>query len=259
MEPAEEPRYRVVRALSKGSHGHVSQAVDTITGRVVALKVMDDPGLAKHEALMLKHLNRCRVSGCVALRWYEVINGRAHIATDLIVSQRTVGYKEAILGLIGTVQQIHEAGLIHRDIQPANVITGRNATATTSGFSSISGLASEGTVCWLIDCGYCKSYLDEVGRHVEGPLEAKGITGTLNYVSRAVQRGHTASRRDDLESIFYVGLHWAKQWKPASHWKPDTVLRLKTALINQYQFPDIGFQDTPDYDQFRRLMLSVMT
>jgi len=62
---------------------------------------------------------------------------------------------------------------------------------------------------YLIDFGLAKIFEDRHGKHIE-VKHGKKLTGTARYASIHTHVGIEQSRRDDLETIFYmlVYLHW---------------------------------------------------
>jgi serine/threonine protein kinase len=63
---------------------------------------------------------------------------------------------------------------------------------------------------YLIDFGLSKLYMDEKSGMHTHYRESKGMCGTNRYVSVNVHAGVEASRRDDLESVFYIALQFLK-------------------------------------------------
>lgn len=86
---------------------------------------------------------------------------------------------------IDAIEAMHDKGWVHRDIKPDNAM-----------------LDDRTGTLYLIDFGLAKRYVDEKNVHIPD-LKTSKITGTPRYCSVPVHQGHTASRRDDLESLLY--------------------------------------------------------
>lgn len=56
---------------------------------------------------------------------------------------------------------------------------------------------------YLIDFGLTQKFLDKQGKHVEKQYVNK-FSGNFLFASLNSCRGYNKSRRDDMESIFYV-------------------------------------------------------
>jgi casein kinase 1 len=82
---------------------------------------------------------------------------------------------------------LHEKGFIHRDIKPDNLVTGRYENTNS---------------LYLIDLGFAHP-LYENNQHIPF-ADKQPLVGTLNYCSLNTHYGHQQSRRDDLESLFYM-------------------------------------------------------
>lgn len=93
-------------------------------------------------------------------------------------------------------------GLIHRDLKPDNFLM---------------GLGPKAGVVHLIDYGLATTWMDrKAGCHVQF-REGRGRVGTAWYSSRHASCGARQSRRDDLESLGYVLLHFMRGSLPWQH------------------------------------------
>lgn len=91
------------------------------------------------------------------------------------------------LQLLHSIEYMHENGFIHRDIKPENCVIGRNQNSN---------------FLYLIDMGFAYP-LYENNEHINF-RNKQPLVGTLNYCSLNTHYGHQQSRRDDLESLFYM-------------------------------------------------------
>lgn len=87
--------------------------------------------------------------------------------------------------LLRAIEFIHSKGWIYRDLKPENV------------------MLSYDNKVYLVDFGMAKPYLMENGEHIP-EVGGRKMSGTAWYVSINTHRGIDQSRRDDLESLFYL-------------------------------------------------------
>ena len=134
------PRYREIRRLGAGGMATVTLAEDTVLGRSVALKRVYRTGDSrdmlrlKREAMVgasLNHPNLVFVydvqlqdDGDVVIVM-EYVEGET--LADLIGSRGALTPSEVIRvcgGVAAALDAIHERGIVHRDVKPANVLLG---------------------------------------------------------------------------------------------------------------------------------------
>ena len=146
--PATIGRYVLGEVLGAGAMGVVYRAQDPELGRDVALKVLRpvaDLRLREAQAMArVEHPNVVRIydagqhDGEVYLAM-ELVDGTT-LATWLTAAPRDRDTRVAGLAAIGRgLAAIHAAGLVHRDVKPANVLVSRGGTWKISDL----GLADE--------------------------------------------------------------------------------------------------------------------
>ena len=143
MTEQEFGRYRLVRLLGRGGMGEVWRAVDTDKDREVALKVLGswlagDPQFAvrfRREAALAARLNAPNI---VPIHDYGEIDGRLFIdmplvpGTDLgkLLEAGPLRPERAVAVVVQVARALavaHEAGLVHRDVKPSNVLISTTA------------------------------------------------------------------------------------------------------------------------------------
>jgi serine/threonine protein kinase len=188
--------YELVREIGSGGMGVVYEAEDTVLERIVALKVLSpeltsDP---EQEVLLLKEARAiAKVSHPGIVVVYEAgrDDGRLFVAMEFIagtsLSARLreearpldpISAAGIALQTAEALEAAHEAGIVHHDLKPANVM-----------------LAS-GTRVKVVDFGLAKGV-----RLFGEPKEGATFRGTLLYASPEQLRMQPTDRRTDLYSL----------------------------------------------------------
>lgn len=130
--------YRLQTLLGRGGMGEVWRAYDTASDRVVALKVLP-PHLAGDETFEKRFRREARVAAglyephIVPIHSYGEIDGRLYVDMRLIVGQDLEsllrggpldsGQAVKIIEQVASaLHAAHDAGLVHRDVKPSNVL-----------------------------------------------------------------------------------------------------------------------------------------
>ncbi|GFS74588.1 casein kinase I isoform epsilon [Nephila pilipes] len=118
---------------------------------------------------------------------------------DLFIScNRKFSLKTVLLladQLISVIEYIHTNNVIHRDIKPDNILM---------------GLGKKKNLVYIVDFGLAKEYRDSrTNLHIPR-RENKALTGSPRYASINSHLGTELSRRDDLESLGYVFMHFIR-------------------------------------------------
>ena len=153
-------RYRLVESIGQGGMGRVWRAADDMLDRQVAVKEMRIDGLdaedtrTRRERTLREARATARIDHPNVVRVYDVVDEgeRLWIVMELVagrslermmVEDGPLGPREAArigLGLVGALRQVHERGVLHRDIKPGNVLVedgARRIVLTDFGIAAI--------------------------------------------------------------------------------------------------------------------------
>jgi len=197
-----EGRYRIEGAIGSGSFGSVYHAVQLELDRPVAVKVLKSGALG-HEAGMERFrreaVTACRVNhpNAVAILDYgvsagrlpflvmELLEGRSLAAelkeTPVLPVRRSV---EILSPVCQALDAAHQAGIVHRDVKPANVFLHR---------------AAWGEVPKVVDFGIAK-ILDEAALEQHATMEG-WIVGTPAFMAPERFGSGPADGRADVYSV----------------------------------------------------------
>jgi serine/threonine protein kinase/Tol biopolymer transport system component len=149
-----EQRYEVGELLGNGGMASVYRATDKALGRVVALKFLRDENPlaiarfqreARAQARM-DHPHICRVHEVGELRGRPFISMQYIAGSTLasVLGELSCEEKVALLRVVAlAVQAAHEAGLIHRDLKPTNILVERSKDGVYKPFVTDFGIARE--------------------------------------------------------------------------------------------------------------------
>jgi serine/threonine protein kinase len=191
-------RYRLVRQLAAGGMGTVWLAQDERLARPVAVKLLHpQPGLSRAEAELVKQraLREARLTARLhhpnAVPVYDVVE---HTGLPCLVMQylpsrslQTILTEHTMLPpsevarigaqLASALAAAHQAGIVHRDVKPANVLLGEDGTAKLTDFGVSHALG-------------------------DASLTTTGmVTGTPAYLAPEVARGVPSSFASDVHSL----------------------------------------------------------
>lgn len=168
------------------------------------------------------------------------------------------------LMMIDGLEEIHNVGVIHRDIKPNNFMFGRRED-------------DDDTKLYIIDYGLSKYWRDpKTGVHISHK-QGRSMIGTARYASINIHDGIEPSRRDDLESMGYVLVYLAKgrlPWQGLPKRKRGSTVdeirdKKRSTTVDDLcsglpacfgeliaYAKSLSFQQRPDYDSMRRMILS---
>jgi eukaryotic-like serine/threonine-protein kinase len=195
-------RYRVQRLLGRGGMGAVYLCDDEVLGDLVALKVISS-AWAADEAAMTERFKReaqaaRRVSSPSVIRIHDLGEAPPRLlylsmeyfpgrTLSQVITQRGVvplsDCKDYLSQICDGLAAAHDAGVVHRDLKPGNVLVGeRNAIK-------------------VIDFGLAKATA------VEGLTATGALLGTPHYMAPEQIRGKNVDARADIYSLGALAFH----------------------------------------------------
>jgi hypothetical protein len=221
-------RYRLIAWVGSGGMGVVWRAKDEVLGRTVAVKALvsgsaaDGAGIEQdarrvmREARIGASLHHPNVIGV-----YDVVehDGRPYLVMEYLESRSlsemlSEGSLLAPHGAARVGAQVaaalvaaHQAGIVHRDVKPGNVLIARDGTVKLSDFG-ISRAVGDTTV---------------TGSGV--------LLGTIAYIAPEVGRGQSADSRSDVYSLGAT-LYAALEGEPPSG-TSDNAIALLYRIVHE--------------------------
>jgi serine/threonine protein kinase len=127
------------------------------------------------------------------------------------ILQNPILLSHVFVRLIQLMKNIHDLNYVFIDVKPENFMIAKHTTTTSA--STTKDILHIAQQIRMIDVALMESTKDIMrnGKHRLDAYPDGQMVGTPTYASRNVMKGHTPSRRDDLEAIAYVILELMMQ------------------------------------------------
>lgn len=208
-------RYRLTDRIDEGGAGEVWQARDERLGRDVAIKLLganaDDAFRERfadeaRRAASVIHPNVVTVfdegrDGADAFMVMELVRGRT--LRDVVADRGPLRPHEAariVAQIAAALDAAHEAGVIHCDVKPANVIVDQQGTAKLTDFG--------------------------IARAARGPREHE-LIGTARYIAPERIEGKAPTERSDVYSLGLVAYELIAGRPPNAEMETEDLLRVR--------------------------------
>ena len=166
--------------------------------------------------------------------------------------------------MLDRIEYIHSKKLIHRDVKPDNFAIGKGKNSH---------------ILYVLDFGLAKKYWSSTHKCHIPFIKGKKLTGTARYASINALSGFEQSRRDDLESIFYILLYFLRGKLPWQGVKIEnkeerykkicelkktiTTKELCSGFPNEFEIflnyiRNLEFTQVPDYNYLKNLLKIIL-
>src|SRR5438552_9771888 len=208
-------RYRLTKRIDEGGAGEVWQARDERLDRDVAIKIL---GPSADEAFRERFADEARRAASVihpnvvtvfdegrdgadAFMVMELVRGRT--LRDVVADRGPLRPHEAarlVAQIAAALDAAHEAGVIHCDVKPANVIVDQQGTAKLTDFG--------------------------IARAARGPREHE-LIGTARYIAPERIEGRAPTERSDVYSLGLVAYELIAGRPPNAEMETEDLLRVR--------------------------------
>lgn len=215
------PRYQPRRLLGRGAMGRVIEAIDRETGQPVAIKLLGASGSAERRLLEgeLRALLQLRHPGIVRVLDAGAAGEELYLAMELCIGtplDRLAGSPLDLEGFKGLIQlgaaaaealsAVHLAGLLHRDVKPANIFLLAAPADARADPRRILERPDSSLAIKLLDFGLARGERQQIAR-------LRSVEGTPLYMAPEQARGNPGVR-SDLYSLGATLYHLATGQPP---------------------------------------------
>ncbi|EAX95369.1 CK1 family protein kinase [Trichomonas vaginalis G3] len=263
--------YQIGPLLGKGSYGDIYAARNTEDGTFVAIKIeslTSERKVLETEAYIMRKISKFTffpkyiTFGKTQNNTFLVMElcgpSLSYVIKNLPEHKLSLstGIRTMYIVMQG-LEQLHHAGIIHRDVKPSNVLLR----------TSISNPIA------IIDFGLSRVFIDKWTKKQLPPRQNPGFRGTTIFASPHAHLHQELSPRDDLISWYYMCIDLIVEPLPWRNIKnradilekklSTNLMELGTEIAPQFQLiwrhiTTLNYEDTPDYNYIYKLLEEVM-
>ena len=270
-------KYKILKKLGKGSFGNVYLTKERYSNEFYAIKIENknfSPNLLENEANMLLYLN-CPKTPSIKTFGYtpnfnilimELLGKSLEDIFENILKKKKMTLRCVCnlgIQMIEILEFIHKKNVIHRDIKPDNFLMSNG----------------DNKYLYILDFGLAKKFRESNNSKHFPLTKGKKLTGTARYASVNALNGVTQSRRDDLESAFYVLLYFLKGRLPwqgimikNKEERYNKIMEIKRDIQSKDLCKDcpeefqkyidyvrkLEYEQDPDYDMLKNLFKDIL-
>lgn len=228
------PKYQTLSLLGQGAMGVVYRALDPTLNREVALKVLRKRGDTKNAEVIARFkremtaLTALQHPNIVKIYDVDEIDGQLCYAMELLSAHSLASLlkdngafpSELVVPildqLLDALDHIHEQGLLHRDVKPANIMLEDSGRSVLMDFGLVRHTRRSGGSMVLTGAGV--------------------VIGTPRYLGPEILRGKEADARSDLWALGVVAYELLAGEHPFEA-ETANVTQLLAAIINADPVP----------------------
>lgn len=200
--------YILNKKIGNGSFGQVYLGFNRNTGGEVAIKLESKENkrnMLAHEYIIYDKCLRNGL-GFPSIHWYGIQDEYRILIMELMgpnLSEllKKCGGKLSLkttvwvaIQMLDRIRYLHDKSFIHRDLKPENFVIGR---------------CGREKFIHLLDFGLAVRYKNSDGQHIKDNSGCSFV-GTVRYAGINSHLGYKLSRRDDLESWFYIIMYFLR-------------------------------------------------
>jgi serine/threonine-protein kinase len=216
-------RYTLTAPIAAGGMGQVWMATDPVLDRSVAVKLLN-PALSQQSGFLQRFRAEAHNSASLHHRNITTVydygedEGSAYLVMELVPGQplsRLIAEQAPLSAQVtasiliqaaSALEAAHQAGIIHRDVKPANILVTPEGTAKLTDFG----------ISRLVD---------------SAPLTQTGeVLGTAQYLSPEQVVGERATASSDIYALGVVGHEMLTGQRP---FQAETIMAIALAQLNQ--------------------------